>query len=181
MYECECWTIKKAEHQTTDAFELLKKILEDPLDCEEIKPLQPKGNQSWIFIRQTDAEAETPILWPPDAKNQLTGKDPDAGKDWRQEEKGLTEDEMVGWHHQVMDMNLNRLPELVMDREAWHVAVHGVPKIGQDWATELNWTEESESHLVMYDSLQPHGLQAQILEWVAFPFSRGSSQQRNQT
>ena len=63
MYECECWTIKKAEHQTTDAFELLKKILEDPLDCEEIKPLQPKGNQSWIFIRQTDAEAETPILW----------------------------------------------------------------------------------------------------------------------
>ena len=99
MYECECWTIKKAEHQTTDAFELLKKILEDPLDCEEIKPLQPKGNQSWIFIRQTDAEAETPILWPPDAKNQLIGKDPAAGKDWRQEEKGLTEDEMVGWHH----------------------------------------------------------------------------------
>ena len=98
MYECECWTIKKAEHQTTDAFELLEKILEGPLDCEEIKPLQTKGYQSWIFIRRTDAEAETPILWPPDAKNQLIGKDPDAGEYWRQEEKGTTEDEMAGWH-----------------------------------------------------------------------------------
>ena len=109
MYECECWTIKKAEHQTTDAFELLEKILEGPLDCKEIKPLQTKEYQSWIFIRRTDAEAETPMLWLPDAKNQLIGKDPDAGKYWRQEEKGMTEDEMVGWHHQVMDMSLSRL------------------------------------------------------------------------
>ena len=71
------------------------------LDCKEIKPVNPKGNQSWIFIEKTDAESETPILWPPDAKNWLTGKDPDAGKDWRQEEKGMTEDEMVGWHHRL--------------------------------------------------------------------------------
>ena len=80
---------------------VLEKTLESPLDCKEIKPVNPKGNQSWIFIGRTDAEAETPIIWPPDAKNWLTGKDPDAWKDWRQEEKGLTEDEMVGWHHQL--------------------------------------------------------------------------------
>ena len=77
------------------------KTLETPLDCREIKPVSPKGNQSWIFIGRTDAEAETPILWPPDGKNWLTGKDPDAGEDWRQEEKGTTEDEMVGWHHRL--------------------------------------------------------------------------------
>ena len=78
---------------------VLEKTFESPLDCKEIQPVHPKGNQSWIFIGRTDAEAETPIFWPPDAKNGLIGKDPDAGKDWRQEEKGMTEDEMVGWHH----------------------------------------------------------------------------------
>ena len=85
-----------------DAFELGvgEDSWESLLDCKEIEPVSPKGKQSWIFIRRTDAEAETPILWPPDAKNWLTGKDPDAGKYWRQEEKGMTEDEMVGWHHQ---------------------------------------------------------------------------------
>ena len=80
---------------------VLEKTLESPLDSKEIQPFHPKGNQSWIFIGRTDAEAETPILWPPDAKNWLIGKDPDAGKDWRQEEKGTTEDEMAGWHHQL--------------------------------------------------------------------------------
>ena len=80
---------------------VLDKTLESPLDCKEFQPVHPKGNQSWIFIGRTDAEAETPIRWPPDAKNWLLGKDPDAGKDWRQEEKGMTEDEMVGWHHQL--------------------------------------------------------------------------------
>ena len=79
---------------------VLEKTPESPLDCQEIKLVNPKGNQSLIFIGRTDAEAETPILWPPDAKNWLTGKDPDPGKDWRQEEKGTTEDGMVGWHHQ---------------------------------------------------------------------------------
>ena len=78
---------------------VLEKTLESPLDCKEIQPVHPKGNQSWIFIGRTGVEAETLILWPPDAKNWLTGIDPDAGKDWRQEKKGMTEDEMVGWYH----------------------------------------------------------------------------------
>ena len=78
---------------------VLEKTLESPLDCKEIQPVHPKGDQSWVFIGRTDVEAETPILWPPDVKSWLIGKDPDAGKDWRWEEKGTTEDEMVGWHH----------------------------------------------------------------------------------
>ena len=102
MYGCDSWTIKKAECQRIDAFELWcwRKTLESPLDCEEIQPVHPKGNQSWIFIGRIDAEAETSIFWPPDAKTCLIGKDPDAGKEWRQEKKGTTEDELVGWHHQ---------------------------------------------------------------------------------
>ena len=80
---------------------VLAKTLESPLDSKEIKSVHPKGNQSWIFIGRTDAEAETPILWPPDAKNWFIGKDPDVGKDWKQEVKGMTEDEMAGWHHRL--------------------------------------------------------------------------------
>ena len=80
---------------------VLEKTLESPLDCKEIQPVHPKGNQSWMFIVRADAEAETPVLWPPDVKNLLHEKDSDAGKDWRQEEKGKTEDEIVGWHHQL--------------------------------------------------------------------------------
>ena len=80
---------------------LIEKTLESPLDCKEIQPVFPKGDQSWVFIGTTDAEAETPILWPTHAKSWLTGKDPDAGRDWGQEEKGTTEDEMAGWHHQL--------------------------------------------------------------------------------
>ena len=80
---------------------VLEKILESPLDCKEIQPIYPKGNQSWIFIGRTDTEAETPIFWPPDVKNWLIWKEPDAGKDWRWEEKGMTEDEMDGWHHRL--------------------------------------------------------------------------------
>jgi len=120
---------------------VLEKTLESPLDCKEIQPVCSKGNQSWIFIGKTDAEGETPILWPPDVKNWLTGKDPDAGQDWRQEEKGTTEDEMVGWHHRLNWHELSRLQELVMDREARLAAVHGVTKSWtrlSDW-TELNW------------------------------------------
>ena len=102
MYGCDSWTIKKAECQRIDAFELWcwRKTLESPLDCKEIQPVHPKGNQSWIFIGRIDAEAEISIFWPPDAKTCLIGKDPDAGKEWRQEKKGTTEDELVGWHHQ---------------------------------------------------------------------------------
>ena len=120
---------------------VLMKTLESPLDCKEIQPVHPKGNQSWIFIGRTDVEAEAPIIWPPDAKSWLIGKDPDAGKDWRREEKGITEDETVGWHHRLYDMTLSKLRELVMDREACHAAVHGVTKSRtqlSDW-TELNW------------------------------------------
>ena len=98
-YGCESWTIKKAEHQRIDAFEL-EKTLESPLDCKEIQPVHPGGNQSWIFTGRTGAEAEAPVLWPPEAKNWLIGKDFYAGKDWRQEEKG-TAHEVVGWHHRL--------------------------------------------------------------------------------
>ena len=106
LYGCKCWTIKKAEHRSIDAFELwcwkrlLRGTLESPLDCKENQPVHPKGNQSWIFIGRTDAEAETPVLWLPD-ENWLIGKDPDAGKDWSWEEKGTTEDEMVRWHRRL--------------------------------------------------------------------------------
>ena len=106
MYGCESWTIKKAKHWRIDASELW--CCRRLLDCKEIKPVNPKGNQSWIFIGRTDAE--TPILWPPDAKSWLIWKDPDAGKDWRQEEKGMTEDEMVGWRHQLNGCEFEQAP-----------------------------------------------------------------------
>ena len=100
MYGCESWTIKKAEHRRIDAFELwCWRTLEIPLDCKEIQPVHPKGDQSWVFIGRTDADAETPILWPPHVKSWLTGKDPEAGRTWGQEEKGTTEDKMNWWHH----------------------------------------------------------------------------------
>ena len=100
MWELDCeesWAPKNWCFWTV----LLEKTLESPLDCKEIQPVHPEGDQSWVFIGRTDAEAETPVLWPPHAKSWLIGKDPDAGRDWGQEEKGMTEDEMVGWHHQL--------------------------------------------------------------------------------
>ena len=111
MHGWESWTIKKAEHRRIYAFELWcwRRLLRVPLDCKQIKSVNPKGNQSWIFIGRTDAEAEAPILWPPDVKNRLIGKDPDAGKDWRQE-KGTTEDETVGWHHQLNGHEFEPVP-----------------------------------------------------------------------
>ena len=101
MHGCGSWTIKKAEHWKIDAFKLW--CWRRLLDSKEIKLVNPKGNQSWILTGRTDAEVEAPILWPPDVKTWLTGKYPDAGKDWRQEEKGMTEDEMVGWHHRLKE------------------------------------------------------------------------------
>ena len=100
-YGCESWTIKKAEYWRIDVFELLCwRRLKSLLDSKEIQPVHPRGNQPWLFIGRTHAEAETPVLWPPDSKNWLIWKDPDAEENWSQEEKGMTEDEMVGWHHQ---------------------------------------------------------------------------------
>ena len=120
---------------------VLEKTFESPLDCEEI---HPKGDQSWVFIGRTDAEAETPVLWPADVKNQLTGKDPDAGKDWRQKEKEMAEDKMVRWHHQCNGHESEQAPGVVLhqDREAWHAVVDGVTKswTWPSWA-ELNWTD----------------------------------------
>ena len=109
MWELDCkesWAPKNWCFWTV----VLEKTLESPLDCKEIKPVNPKGNQYWLFIGKTDAEAKTPIFWPPGAKNWLTGKDPDAGKDWRQDEEGTTEDEMVRWHHWLNGDELEQAP-----------------------------------------------------------------------
>ena len=144
MYECESWTVKKAECQRLDAFKLWWWTLESPLDCKEIKPVNPKGNQFWIFIGRTGAEIL--IFWPPDGKNWLIWKDSDAGKDWRREEKGMTEDKMVGWHHWFNGLSLSKLQEIVKDREAWRAAVLRVTKS----QTQLNdWTTTGKSKNVM--------------------------------
>ena len=115
---------------------VLGKTLESPLYCKEIQPAHPKGHQSCIFIGRTDAEIEAPMLWPPDAKNWLIGKDPEARKDWGQEKKGMIENEMHGITDSV-DMSLSKLWELVMDRKAWHASVHGFTKNQR----QPNWIE----------------------------------------
>ena len=124
---------------------VLEKTLESPLDCKEIQPVHPKGDQSWVFFGRNDAKAETPILWPTHAKSWLIGKGSDAGRNWEQEDKCMTEDEMAWWHHRLVWVSLSELRELVMDREAWRTVIHGVAKSRtqlSDW-TELNWTERS--------------------------------------
>ena len=110
----ESWVLKNWCFQTV----MLEKTLESPLDCKEIKPINLEGNQPWIFTGRTEAEAEAPILWLPDGKSRLIGKDPDAEKDWRQEEKGATEDEMVGGITDSMDLRMSKFWKIVKDREA---------------------------------------------------------------
>ena len=122
---------------------VLEKILESPLDCKEMQPVNPKGNQSWIFIGRTDVEAETPILWPPDAKYWLIWKDPDAGKDWRQEENG-TEDEMANGITDSMDLSLSKLQEMVKNRGAWVLQSMGSQRVRHDWVTEQQTTKEEK-------------------------------------
>ena len=130
---------------------VLGKTLESLLDCKEIKPVNPKGNQPWMFIERID-EADTPTLWPSDVKSQLTEKDPDAGKDWRQEEKGMTEDEMVGWHYWLDE---HESEQTVGNGEGqgslvcWSSWGH---RVGHDWATEL---EPNNSCVCVSDSLRP--------------------------
>ena len=121
---------------------VLEKTFQSSLDCKEIQPVYPKGDQSWVFIGRTDVEAETPILWPPDAKSLLIWKDPDAGKDWRWEEKGTTEDEMVGWNHWI-----NQWKRVWVNSRSWWwtgrpgmLQFMGSQRVGHNWATELNWT-----------------------------------------
>ena len=141
----ESWALKNWCFWTV----VLEKTLESPLDCKEIQPIHPKGIQFWIFIGRADAEAETLVLWPPDGKNWIIGNDPVAGKDWGREEKGTTEEEIVGCHHPLNVMSLSKLRELVMDREVSHAAVHGIAKspIWLSDLTEVNWPEFRVYHL----------------------------------
>ena len=170
MYGCGSWTINKVEHQSTDAFELwsLEKTLESPLGCKKIEPVHPKGNQSWAFIGRTDAEAETPILCPPDGKNWLTEKTLMLEKIEVKRRRGWQKMRWLDGITDSMVMSLSKLPELVLDREAWRAAVYDVAK-GQtrlsDW-TELNrkpcgyWTAVvAEPHL--------RNLRVLAVPWVA--------------
>ena len=119
---------------------MLEKILESALDCKEIQPVDPKGNQAGIFIGKTHAKAETPVLWPPDGKNWLIGKDPDAGKDWRQKEKGKTEDEMIRWHHWLDGHAFEQAPG-VGDAQGGLVCCSPWGLKESDTTEQLNWTE----------------------------------------
>ena len=146
MYGCASWTVKKAECWRIDAFELwcfwtVEKTLESPLDCKEIQPVHSKGNQSWVFFGRNDAKAETLVLWPPHLKSWLIGKDSDAGRDWGLEEKGMTEDEMAGWHHRLNGCESEWTPGVGDEEGGLACRNSWGHRVGHDWATELNWTE----------------------------------------
>ena len=144
----ESWVLKNWCFWTV----VLEKILESPLDSQEIQPVNPKGNQSWLFIGSTDAETETPILWPPDVKNQLIGKDPDAGKDWRQEEKGMTE-EMVEWHQRLDKHGFGWTPE-VGDGQGGLACCCSWGRKESDMTERLNWTTNPWKRRLFFTSMQ---------------------------
>jgi len=129
---------------------VLEKTLDSPLDSKEIKPVNLKGNQSWIFTGQTDAEAEAPVLWPPDGMSWLIGKDLDAGKHWGQEEKGVTEDEMVGWHHWLNGHELEETQGDCEGQRTWHVAVHGVIK-SWIWLTGKELQDQALGEIINWE------------------------------
>ena len=137
----------------------MEKTLESPLDCKEIQPVHPKGDQSWVFNGRTDVEAETPILWPPVAKSWLIGKDPDTGKDWRQEEKGTTEDEMVGWHHRLNGHGFGWTPE-VGDGQGGLACCDSWSRKESDTTEWLNWTHVDDplekEPILQPTRVQPH-------------------------
>ena len=120
---------------------VLEKTLESPLDCKEIQPVHSEGDRSWVFFGSNDAEAETPVLWPPYVKSWLIGKDCDAGRDWRQEEKETTEDEMAGWHHRLDGQEFWWTPEVGDGQGGLECWDSWGRRVGHDWVTELNWTE----------------------------------------
>ena len=137
MWELDCedgWAPKNWCFWTV----VLEKTLESPLDCKKIQLVHPIGDQSWVFIGRTDVEAETPILWPPDVKSWLIWKDPDAGKDWGQEEKGMTEDEMVGWHHRLSEHESGWTPEFC-DGQGGLVCCGSWGRKESDTIEQLNW------------------------------------------
>ena len=133
----ESWVLKNWCFWTV----VLEKTLESPLDCKEIQPVHSERDQPWVFIGRTDVEAETPILWPPGAKSWLTGKDPNAGKDWGQEEKGMTEDKMVGCHHQLNRHGFGWTPAFGDGQGILACCSSWGRRIRHNWATKLNWTE----------------------------------------
>ena len=167
MWELDCeesWVPKNWCFWTV----VLEKTLESPLDCKESQPLQSKGDQSWMFFGRTDAKAETPVLWPPDAKSWLIGKDPNAGRDGGQEEKGTTEDEMAGWHHRLNGREFEWTPG-VGDGQGGLVCCDSWVHKESDRTERLNWTEESSemqmenikwkwSRSVVSNSLRPRGV-----------------------
>ena len=151
------------------------KDFEGPLDCKEIQPVIPKGNQSWLFIGRTDAVAETPILWPPGAMNCLIWKDPDTGKDWRKEEKGMTEDEMVGWHLTQWTWVWAWSRSWWWTQNPGMLQSMGSQRVRHDWVTELNWTElrknkaklsSSRSQRVSHNWATKHGTYYQVLDGI---------------
>ena len=151
VLDCEVgWVLKNWCFWTV----VLEKTLESPLDCKEVQPVHPKGDQPWVFFGRNDAEAETLVLLPPHAKRWLIGKDSDAGRNWGQEEKGMTEDEMAGWHHRLDGHEFEWTPRVVDGQGALVCCNSWGRRVGHDWVTELNWIELVSSSILLWKSNQ---------------------------